>query len=73
MSEEYEPAFPCHGLYKGAGGDLHPTPSVHVGISVRDYFAAKALQGILARADEYTTDAARDSYAYADAMMKARG
>jgi len=45
------------------------------GMDLRDYFAAKALQGLLgaeqagAYADE---DVAKFSYAIADAMMKAR-
>ena len=47
------------------------------GMTLRDYFAAKAMQGMLAYAyfhplameDGY----ARDAYAMADAMLKARG
>ena len=45
------------------------------GISVRDYFAAKALMGILAHKNalDWTYLAtAEDSYRYADAMLKAR-
>jgi hypothetical protein len=45
-------------------------------IRVRDYFAAQALQGILASfADEQLPDenkAARWAYEYADAMLRAR-
>ena len=53
------------------------------GINMRDYFAAKAMQGLLAKgeADEiiresdmcWTDAIAGDSYAMADAMLKARG
>jgi len=44
------------------------------GMTLRDYFAAKALQGLLAHfgtaLDKY--DAAEGSYNYADAILKAR-
>lgn len=49
------------------------------GMTLRDYFAAKALQGFIASeqpGDEefLTIDMyARDAYKYADAMLKARG
>ena len=47
------------------------------GMSLRDYFAAKALQGLLAfpgmeYADAPPEVAARDAYAMADAMLAAR-
>lgn len=42
------------------------------GMSLRDYFAAKALQGLLAEADCFWDDAAPLAYQYADAMLKAR-
>jgi uncharacterized protein CbrC (UPF0167 family) len=61
------PAFP---QYK-----YHPDPFSH-GMTLRDYFAAKAMQGMfasqgnmLAVTKEYL---AETSYEYADAMMKAR-
>ena len=43
------------------------------GMTLRDYFAAKALQGFISRGDKYDSefDAAR-AYAFADAMLKAR-
>jgi hypothetical protein len=47
------------------------------GMTLRDYFAAKAMQGIIIgnRADEsaLTIGAAKDAYAVADAMLRARG
>lgn len=46
------------------------------GMTLRDYFAAKALQGLLAGspdADCGIIGYARDAYKFADAMMKARG
>jgi len=69
------PAFPC-GLQSG-----HIQP-LHSGISIRDYFAAKAMQGMLADPDTARTiqkarrkmdeAVAELSYMYADAMMEAR-
>ena len=48
-----------------------------IGMTLRDYFAAKALQGLLAfpgmeYADAPPEVAARDAYAMADAMLAAR-
>ena len=45
------------------------------GMSLRDYFAAKAMQGLIVdpdRADQSREECARLSYAMADAMLKAR-
>lgn len=44
------------------------------GMSLRDYFAAKALQGILANPERNSLPdgAAYNAYKYADAMMKER-
>jgi hypothetical protein len=61
------------------GGSAFPSPVIdvdnHAGMTLRDYFAAKAMQGMLAcpvqpqsGADMY----ARDAYFVADAMLKAR-
>jgi len=43
-------------------------------LDMRDYFAAKAMQGLLAypEADMTLEEIAIDSYRYADAMMKQR-
>jgi len=43
------------------------------GITLRDYFAAKALQGILACNYTVEEEPAILAYQYADEMMKARG
>ncbi len=72
------PAFP----------GLHPSKECHFqdsGMTLRDYFAAKAMQGIYACPDHVTEpdgsggpdpltdiDIARLAYAMADAMLKAR-
>ena len=56
-------AFPCHP----------DTPSSYDGMSLRDYFAAKAMQALISISSETPHDyVAIDSYSYADAMMNAR-
>ena len=42
------------------------------GMTLRDYFAAKAMQAILSEADTFWAGAAPLAYEYADAMLKAR-
>jgi hypothetical protein len=57
--------------------------SAFQGMTLRDYFAAKAMQGMFANPDDsheqydlnykdYTEEIARCAYCMADAMMKAR-
>ena len=62
------PAFPrfCE--------DAWGKPFVTGGMSLRDYFAAAAMQGILASRPDYEKFAhlATDAYAIADAMLKER-
>jgi len=58
-----EPAFPC------------PTISIgqHQGMTLRDYFAAKAMQGLVAGDRNYPKEKfATIAYAVADEMLKAR-
>lgn len=43
------------------------------GMTLRDYFAAKAMQAILNDAEIFWEGAAPLAYQYADAMLKARG
>lgn len=64
------PAFPCHP------GIENP---IYDGMTLRDYFAAKAMEGILAsnteheHEDAHIFDAiAEASYKQADAMLEAR-
>ena len=45
------------------------------GMTLRDYFAAKAMQSLLTHEQALATErnlAAKGAYAYADAMLKAR-
>lgn len=72
-------------MSKNNGGPAFPLPvkdanccarldSGYGGMTLRDYFAAKALQGILAdsKVEATPTEFAAASYRMADAMLKAR-
>ena len=59
------PAFPLK----------EPLSSDHEGMTLRDYFAAKAMQGLCAHPespDWDESDIAKSAYDQADAMLKAR-
>jgi hypothetical protein len=65
MINDGGPAFPR------TGADGHTSPQS--GMTIRDYFAAAALQGLLANGGCPTwDDDAKAAYAAADAMLKAR-
>jgi hypothetical protein len=51
-----------------------PNPHLtnETGMTMRDYFAAKAMQGMYARVNWHCADVARKAYELADAMMEAR-
>jgi hypothetical protein len=53
-----------------------PNPHLthETGMTIRDYFAAKAMQGMMSKTDfdAYYGDVAKWSYELADAMLKAR-
>ncbi len=57
------------------GEEVKPNSfSIYSGISVRDYFAAKAMQGICAHPDTWgrqTNEIAQAAYELADAMLAA--
>jgi hypothetical protein len=62
MTKNKQPAFPSN-------------PSMdEYGMTMRDYFAAKAMQGMMSREniDAYNKEIAKWSYDLADAMMEAR-
>ena len=62
-----------HNMY--AGGPAFPRPgdfNPQIGMTLRDYFAAKALQGMSADISDEVR-AARWCYEMADAMIQARG
>ena len=67
-------------MSNNTGGPAFPTPRYErgdmysLGMTLRDYFAAKAMQGILTDSEIVmgATEIADLSYKYADAMMEAR-
>ena len=60
-----DPAFPHHFTHDSVGDCT--------GMTLRDYFAAKAMQGLMASESAGTWDKfAEWSYAAADAMLEAR-
>lgn len=65
------PAFPEPGLAGLPNGEF-----IHgrAGMPLRDYFAAKAMQGFCARYDDFTQlrQIAEEAYVLADAMIAAR-
>ena len=62
-----DPAFPCEWDY------INSSRSAANGMSLRDYFAAKAMQGQIATDwDVSPAEFAEWSYKMADAMLKAR-
>lgn len=67
------PAFPCDRINAIVGTEEKLVSNI--GISMRDYFAAKALQGMLADSKRSgTLEAfAHDAYQAAEAMLRARG
>jgi hypothetical protein len=54
------PAFPYENRYE------------HEGMTLRDYFAAKAMQTLASYEEFEPEQAAEKAYQYADAMLKAR-
>ena len=65
------PAFPMPDSHHANGQVQYG----HLGMTLRDYFAAAALQGLLSDSNTGGSDSqfAESAYAYADAMLKARG
>ena len=57
------------------GGPAFPpsNPGYAQGMTLRDYFAAKAMQSVIARSDDSNRPGIAEwSYAMADAMLKSR-
>lgn len=70
------PAFPQHGWSKDPDVRKYMQQSGNLGMTLRDYFAAKAMQGIIAcptARNMHAQECADLSYEMADAMLKARG
>jgi hypothetical protein len=75
------PAFPVLKYEYKATGNLHPSPTVQSGMSLRDWFAGMALQGLIASQSSdtgYSTtpatqkNVAKEAYSHADAMLAER-
>ncbi|WP_320744137.1 hypothetical protein [Enterobacter mori] len=69
------PAFPCDSIVeRDEVGHLHGFEVSSGGMTLRDYFAAKAMQGIISSECNYGafSDLASDAYSIADAMLRAR-
>ena len=67
-------AFPC---FERGGAGAGPLDLTDPGMTLRDYFAAKAMQGLLAQScgsamGSDPINGAQYAYAMADAMLKAR-
>lgn len=56
------------------GGPAFPVECLSIGMTLRDYFAAAALQGSIANPESSGdwNDFAADAYRYADAMLERR-
>ena len=80
LKEHGGPAFPTHRLQWDYGSDDRELATKHSGMSMRDYFAAKAMQAQLTAFWAMEThhgwshdEIAREAYKMADAMLTARG
>jgi len=77
MTDKTTPAFPVSALVYNYD-DKAPDTILHDGMTLRDYFAAKAMEGFIAYATQKgiyvppDDELASTSYQLADAMMKAR-
>lgn len=70
MNAAHTPAFPAGRRFEGAEGW-----QTEEGMTLRDYFAAKAMQGICASGPSIGTTnkvIATEAYQIADAMLEAR-
>lgn len=69
-----EQAFPFMERVWCTETDQYVLGESTLGMTLRDYFAAKAMQGMMAdhTRDSYPLDLAKHGYAIADAMLEAR-
>ena len=79
MNETGGPAFPhvADLVQHSPNGGITTKPITSGGMTLRDYFAAKAMEGDISRVGYYQRGqgmerAAENAYAMADAMLKAR-
>jgi hypothetical protein len=73
MKDDVTRAFPARPYY-AEDGNTHYFYQGSYGMTLRDYFAAKAMQGKLAAGSSVGSykDEAEDCYLIADSMMEAR-
>jgi hypothetical protein len=77
MSRDGGAAFPSPGVVLGVGGNMHQQ-GAYEGMTLRDYFAAAASQGLLTKlllesnVDDFPDKHAMACYAIADAMLMER-
>lgn len=57
---------------KSAGGPAFPSVNESEGMTLRDYFAAKAMQVFMQNAETDMDEDAADAYRMADLMLKER-
>ena len=70
MNKDYtHPGFPSERY--ATGGAAFPIDLSNKGMSLRDYFAAKALEHVIDQCTTYTRSA-EEAYKIADAMLEAR-
>ena len=65
------PAFPCV-YYSEPIGSIGPQLTIKGGLSIRDYFAAAALEKASRGSDRNADEIAKRAFYIADAMLKAR-
>lgn len=65
-------AFPSGEQWRDAAGNLNGKGALHCGMTLRDYFAAKAMQGILAGNLTTPLNIHTSAYEIADSMIAAR-
>jgi hypothetical protein len=65
------PAFPTVDYTKPVGSGNH-IMTINGGMTLRDYFAAKAMQGLCSGNNTNAKEIAQAAYIVADAMLKAR-
>ncbi len=76
MKNDGGPAFPRSAGYSAPDGRPEYSNGAQKGLSLRDYFAAAALQGLVGATQSMThvtvSMVAEEAYQYADAMLEAR-
>ena len=67
----HEPAFPTPSGWNHEGNWVQDSCESS-GMTLRDYFAAKAMQALTQKGERHLATIAQDAYEMADAMMEAR-